>query len=99
MPNIIADIGGNFDALMRLLSKMPDDKVISLGDMVDRGPDSKAVIDWFMSNGHAVIGNHEHMMLDHCRKTGYYESGIWELNGGCTTLASYSGTISENILD
>ena len=86
MPNIISDIAGNFDALLRLLTKMPDDEVISLGDMVDRGPDSKAVINWFMSNGRAVIGNHEHMMLDHCRQTGFYEKGMWELNGGDATL-------------
>lgn len=65
---------------MCLLTKMPDDKIISLGDMVDQGPASKAVIDWFMSNGQAVIGNHEHMMLNHCRKSGYYENRIWELS-------------------
>jgi len=98
MPNIIADIAGNFDALMRLLKKMPDDEVISLGDMVDRGPDSRAVIDWFMSNGRAINGNHEHMLLDYCRKTGFYQEGMWMLNGGIATLASFRGVIPDDVL-
>ena len=99
MPNIISDIAGNFDALMRLLAKMPDDGVISLGDMLDRGPASKSVIDWFKSNGRAVMGNHEHMMLNHCRKTGFYEIGMWERNGGYAALASFGGTVSEDVLN
>jgi hypothetical protein len=83
---------------MRLLKKMPDDEVISLGDMVDRGPDSKAVIDWFMSNGRALMGNHEHMLLDYCRNTGFYEGGMWELNGGIATLRSFKCAIPDDVL-
>lgn len=98
MPNIIADISGNFTALRRLLAQMPDDEAISLGDMIDRGPESRAVVEWFMAHGHAVLGNHEHMMLDHCRGTGYYAPGIWESNGGDATLAAFGGAIPEAVL-
>jgi serine/threonine protein phosphatase 1 len=98
MPNIIADISGNYSALLRLLAKMPDDETISLGDMIDRGPDSRAVIEWFMQHGRAVLANHEHMMLDHCRGTGYYSPGTWEINGGDATLASFGGVIPEGVL-
>lgn len=99
MPNIIADISGDYAALLRLLAKMPDDETISLGDMIDRGPDSRAVVEWFMANGRAVLANHEHMMLDHCRGTGYYTPGSWEVNGGDATLHSFRGAVPAEVLD
>jgi hypothetical protein len=98
MPNIIADISGNYAALLRLLAQMPDEETVSLGDMIDRGPDSRAVIEWFMRHGCAVLANHEHMMLDHCRGTGYYTPGTWEINGGDATLASFGGAVPEEVL-
>lgn len=99
MPNIIADISGNYDALMRLLTAMPEDEVISLGDMIDRGPESKALLEWFMAHGSAVLANHEHMMLDYCQGGGYYLPGTWELNGGDATLKCYGGIVPEQVLD
>lgn len=99
MPNIIADISGNYAALMRLLAQMPEDEVISLGDMIDRGPNSRAVVEWFMAHGRAVLANHEHMLLDHCRGIAYYTPGAWEINGGDATLTAYGGTIPEDVLD
>lgn len=61
--NIIGDIAGQYKTLMALVSKMPQGPVISLGDMVDRGPDSKAVLDYF-KNHQALLGNHEHLLID-----------------------------------
>jgi serine/threonine protein phosphatase 1 len=87
--NIISDIAGEYDTFMALLKKMPDDEVISVGDMVDRGPKSKEVIEFFMKNGKAILGNHEHMMIDHLRDTGYYDRDIWFYNGGRKTLESF----------
>lgn len=87
--NIVADIAGEYDTLMALLKKMPDDEVVSLGDMVDRGPKSKEVVEWFMKNGKAILGNHEHLLLDYCRQSGYYDPGIWFYNGGDATLKSF----------
>ena len=53
--NIIGDIAGRFDELMLLLAKMPEsDKVILLGDMVDRGSQSKQVIEWAMTNPNVI---------------------------------------------
>lgn len=89
MANVIGDIAGNFKTLMALLEKMPDDEVISVGDMVDRGPRSKEVLKWFMENGRAIMGNHEHMMLDHMTDGGFYERGLWLYNGGTATLESF----------
>ena len=67
---------------------MPDEIPISVGDMIDRGPHSKEVLDFFLQNGKAILGNHEHMMLDHFNGGGEYQSRMWFLNGGNTTLES-----------
>lgn len=89
--NIIGDIAGNFLTLQALLKKMPKDATpLSLGDMVDRGPRSKEVIQFFSEGDRlAVLGNHEHMMLDVIKNTGIYSSGLWYANGGTSTLKSY----------
>ena len=88
--NLIGDIAGNFNTLMALLKKMPDEEVVSLGDMVDRGPRSRQVVEWFQANGKALKGNHEHMMLDAYYGRGYYEPGLWvQVNGGFETLLSF----------
>lgn len=92
--NIIGDIAGQFDTLMALLKKMPDDGPVSLGDMNDRGPKSKEVFDFFMNNGRAIFGNHEHLCVEFYRNNqgyglgGYYEPNLWiDYNGGDVTHA------------
>jgi len=92
--NVIGDIAGNYKTLMALLDKMPKGKVIAVGDIVDRGPNSKEVIDFFMKNEDktmALMGNHEHMMVDYYNgNIENYSSDIWLYNGGETTLSSYA---------
>lgn len=102
--NIIGDIAGNFKTLMALLSKMPSGIPISCGDMVDRGPRSREVLDFFMHHGKAVMGNHEHMMINYFTKTlqgleGFYEGDIWQFNGGTATLKSFSDENGEVLVD
>lgn len=98
MANVIGDIAGNYKTLMALIAKMPDEEVISVGDMVDRGPRSKEVLDWFMSNGRAILGNHEHLMLNACRRTGFYGDDVWFWNGGTKTFKCFDGIIPEKYL-
>jgi hypothetical protein len=92
---IFGDIAGNYNTLLALLNKKPAGAIpVSVGDMVDRGPRSKQVLEYFMHHGLAVMGNHEHMMIDHFTrilqgKPGYYEHGVWSWNGGDTTLNSF----------
>lgn len=74
--------------------------IVVLGDMIDRGPDSKGVLERLMTrspNGFSLIclrGNHEDMMI----RT--MESGrglaLWLQNGGRNTLESYG---LSNVLD
>lgn len=90
--NIIGDCAGRLDELMELLAKMPAaDLVLSVGDLVDRGPKSREVIEWFMADPlgrDAVHGNHENMMLEACLDLPSHD--IWEWNGGRATRASYN---------
>lgn len=65
----VGDLHGMFTLLRTALSKLqfdPNiDRLLCVGDMIDRGPESEQVADlvsqpWF----HAVRGNHEQMLLD-----------------------------------
>lgn len=88
--NIIADVAGEYKTLVNLLKKMPDEEVIFLGDLVDRGPDSARVIEFVRKHNYrSVLGNHEHLMIDYCRKGSYYGGDVWLWNGGRHTLQSY----------
>lgn len=97
--NIIGDIAGQYKTLLALLEKMPKESTpVSVGDMVDRGPSSKLVLDFFRDNGKAILGNHEHMMISTYRKSKYYDSGVWFMNGGRATMESFGSPITfENI--
>jgi serine/threonine protein phosphatase 1 len=61
---IIGDIHGCFDELRELLDQVrlrPEDTLVSVGDLVDRGPHSVAVVTYFRSRENSVVlmGNHE----------------------------------------
>jgi serine/threonine protein phosphatase 1 len=92
----VGDIHGCFRALKTLADFVPfgaDDVLITLGDYVDRGPDSYAVLDWLLAwkqRGRLVAlrGNHEVMMLQARQSEDDLHS--WLGVGGDATLASYS---------
>ena len=91
---ILGDIHGCSNALQRLLDALPDDieQIYSVGDLVDRGPDSKGVVQLCMDNNiKAVRGNHEDMFLDFLDGSEEYDEGIFEMNGGDKTIRSYGG--------
>lgn len=96
--NIIADVAGQFEALERLMKKMPADAYIFLGDLCDRGPDSHKVIE--LARRHTcLLGNHEHMLYDHCRGQEIYGNMIYESNGGGETIKAYGGKVPDDVLD
>lgn len=88
---IISDIHGCYKTLLKLLSEIPKDhKVIFAGDLVDRGPQSRRVIEFAIKNNiPCVLGNHDDMMVDWVLNEGRYESGVWKQNGGDKTLLNY----------
>lgn len=71
---VIADIHGHSLTLKALVNDLikpePEDKLFFLGDYIDRGPDSKGVIDFIRHLGEYVCrviplkGNHEDMMVE-----------------------------------
>jgi len=95
----VGDIHGERDMLSELLAKLPlqsEDRVVFVGDYVDRGPDSKGVVDELIafSKRHRcefLLGNHESMFLDFLgwQKSDYFGGDAFLMNGGDRTLASY----------
>ena len=62
---VIGDIHGCYNELLQLVEKAginEDDEIIALGDIVDKGPDSLRVFDFFRCrrNAQVIKGNHEH---------------------------------------
>jgi serine/threonine protein phosphatase 1 len=92
----IGDIHGSFRALKTIFEQgiiQPKDKVIFLGDYVDRGPDSKGVIDWLIKEQknfdfEFILGNHEIMMIN--AKVSQERLMEWLNFGGTNTLDSYN---------
>ncbi len=65
---VVGDIHGCYDALRRALEKVdfaPEtDRLFSVGDLIDRGPQSLETLNWLSQPWfHACIGNHEDMAL------------------------------------
>ncbi len=61
---IVGDIHGcfvEFQELLQVAGLADDDRIIALGDIVDRGPDSPRVLAWFAGASIAIslMGNHE----------------------------------------
>ena len=90
---VIGDVHGHYDALMKLVNKLPNNaKLIFVGDLIDRGSQSKEVIKFVRENGHlCVLGNHEKMMIDarYSISHPYIMPRIWASNGGWQTIKSY----------
>lgn len=87
--NIIGDIAGRFDEFQLLLEKMPEaDLILSVGDMIDRGPKSKEVLEFFMNtpNTEAIYGNHEDMMVEGTKGV---QGNMWMRNGGGVTIKQF----------
>ena len=92
----IGDIHGclaAFDHLIRFAKLTPQDTLVILGDVVDRGPDSRGVIARLMqlkSFCQVILlkGNHEIMMLGSRRDPVWDED--WRGHGGRHTLKSYA---------
>ncbi len=99
----IGDIHGCYRSLaaLELYARItPDDRLITLGDYVDRGPDTKSVIQWLIdrdSDGYLIPlrGNHELMMIAASKSERHRDE--WLACGGQAVLESYGVNNLEQI--
>ena len=83
---------GTFRALVHRLKLGDEDRVICLGDMIDRGPDSAGLIEFIRSDNRIIClkGNHELMALSSLQEDGVVELWQpWLARGGRSTWGSY----------
>jgi serine/threonine protein phosphatase 1 len=98
---VIPDIHGRFDLLKRALTDISAHSggkaglIVTIGDYVDKGPESKQVIDRLLSGvdgGFGLValkGNHDAMMVQALRDAARIDS--WLEKGGDAALKSYGG--------
>ncbi|MGQ9818628.1 MAG: metallophosphoesterase family protein [Candidatus Kapaibacteriales bacterium] len=93
---VIGDVHGCILTLIELIEKKikpkRNDEIIFVGDLIDRGPNPKAVVDYIleMQKKYKVIvvrGNHEQMLLDSLNDDFIFD--LWYLNGSSETLFSF----------
>lgn len=110
----IGDIHGHLDKLQALHQLIATDRaacddqeapIVHIGDLVDRGPDSKGVVNWLMrgvakgENWVVLKGNHDRMFRGFMDDPDYHDPRLrrdldWlhERLGGADTLKSYGVT-------
>ena len=95
----IGDVHGRADLLAEALARIDRDaqgrepRIICLGDMVDRGPQSREAVSLLKRRAErcgleVLRGNHEVMMLN-AFSEGAARRDHWKRSGGVATLASY----------
>jgi serine/threonine protein phosphatase 1 len=88
-------------ALLEVIDLRPDDTLIALGDYVDRGPESRGVIEELIALESRcrlipLMGNHDEMFLEIC--SGHAELfEEWLPFGGDATVASYGGRVPKGV--
>jgi serine/threonine protein phosphatase 1 len=95
---VIGDIHGCLAELTFLIDNLPleqGDRIVFLGDYIDRGPDSKGVVSYLVDlKARAVYdlvflkGNHEDMLMSYLGLGGQH-GDVFLANGGKPTLESY----------
>lgn len=101
----IGDIHGCAATLLQsaldTLAPNRDDLIVTMGDLIDRGPDSKGVLDILMNlcaDGYQVVplrGNHEDMLLK-AAGGDFAWNWLWKRNGGDKALKSFdAGTVND----
>jgi serine/threonine protein phosphatase 1 len=95
---VVGDVHGyenTMQELVKCLNLSESDWVVFLGDLIDRGPNSYAVVKAVYEHPQmtSVLGNHEMMMLElfHQDRISSFDDDIhlWWRNGGSSTVYSY----------
>ncbi|MEA3228971.1 MAG: metallophosphoesterase [Campylobacterota bacterium] len=97
---VIGDVHGEYKTVVALVRKLPKDaEIVFVGDLIDRGSNSREVIEFVRKNGYrCVLGNHEEFMIEYGKSfVKHYPKSAnssflhtWYNNGGDATLFSYA---------
>ncbi|WP_259369124.1 metallophosphoesterase [Colwellia sp. MB3u-55] len=84
---VVGDLDGNHKRLKEAMSRVSfnpkADKLICLGDMIDRGDDSLMILELMRElNALVVLGNHEHLMIESILNNDATAKSLWIKNGG-----------------
>lgn len=93
----IGDVHGcllALNAVLEAVSPQTDDQIITLGDYIDRGPDSRGVVERLFELRQqcqliTLLGNHEVMLMEAVDSFPAFEN--WQRYGGRQMLESYGG--------
>jgi serine/threonine protein phosphatase 1 len=96
----IGDIHGcsrALEAVLEAVAPSADDLIVTLGDYIDRGPDSRGVMERLLRLQtecmlRPLLGNHEVLFLSALESREEYH--FWLACGGQATLASYGGDVA-----
>lgn len=92
---VFGDIHGNLDLLKKMINKIrseygEDINILSVGDLVDRGPDSKGIVQLCIDEGvDSVMGNHDQWVVELLRDFYFVPSVLSYSMGGTETIKSY----------
>ncbi len=95
---VVGDIHGHaeaFEVLLENLQLGEDDRLVTLGDMIDRGGESAKVVGIIREDPrfYSLMGNHEHIAAMSLHKTlKVFPTPGWLYIGGDTTVESYGFT-------
>ncbi len=100
MRYFIGDVHGCIKTLKELVRRIciidEDPELYFVGDLIDRGPDSKAVIDYLIEldkcgvKSKSVRGNHEEMLVNAFLHSQRITDTDWCLNGASNTIQSFN---------
>lgn len=83
----------------RITREAPEARLVVVGDLIDRGPNSREVLGRAQNLGPQAIvlcGNHERMMIDFLDDPVTW-GGRWQRHGGGATLRSFGITVPEGV--
>jgi serine/threonine protein phosphatase 1 len=100
----VGDVHGCLAALTAVLEEVrprPDDTLVFLGDYIDRGPDSRGVMETMLRLSSTcrltpLLGNHDELFMKVCAGANDLLAN-WLMFGGEATLASYGNSQPEHV--
>ena len=102
---VMGDLHGRYDLLQKALNEVApqasEGRLVFLGDYIDRGPDSAALLERLIElkqkrpDSIMLMGNHEKVLLELLDSPNHYWTDSFLLNGGQATLDSYGLSLSK----